>query len=605
MAHGEHEEQIFESIFEVTDHATEHLHALTKSFEGVEQGAAQVKSAIAPLNELLELVGVGLSLHEVVKVGSQFEELRLSMAQTARNMGVGGDDFAESLENADTIIEDLELRSAHLPGSAEDYAKAMQLAGAEVQKATGDYEKSFDLVTNMTAVGMALGQSAEGSAHMLNRLLDSERGMLNTRSADGRALLNAMRQLPGYAHLTAEGFSKMGLEERTKIVTELPKQFEGMLEAATGSWKSQFSKVATATEVIFRRGTEPLFEGMKDGLHEVLGLLVDSNGELTSFAQKVVDIGKGLSGGIVAGVKGIGEGIGSGAISPAMMGGAVGGAAAIAEGGALPLVALGAGLAEFLSRTDDVNEVLGQLSDMADTFLTALGVVAPVIDMVGTLIADAISGILPAFLSGLNMIGEGLLVFLGVVVQIANELFEQLQPALMGLWEAVGDLFESIGAFLGPIIKILGFALYGVWSIVKDSVVPAFMWFVDAVRDVITDIAHFLKFLGGAMTEALASTVSEIKAPGAAEAKGPFAALLDAFKNPHHDAVTKRELGPGSRGGGGRAVQDFRFSKFEISQKFAEGFDPDRIAVAFASDLGKVGERKMQSGFAPLFSVGV
>ena len=66
--------------------------------------------------------------------------------------------------------------------------------------------------------------------------------------------------------------------------------------------------------------------------------------------------------------------------------------------------------------------------------------------------------------------------------------------------------------------------------------------------------------------------------------------------------------GPGARPtpearGGGRTVQDFRFSRFEIEQKFEEGFDPDRIAVAFASDLASLTDYQRQSGFEPLFGV--
>lgn len=46
---------------------------------------------------------------------------------------------------------------------------------------------------------------------------------------------------------------------------------------------------------------------------------------------------------------------------------------------------------------------------------------------------------------------------------------------------------------------------------------------------------------------------------------------------------------------------DFRGSRFDVTQNFAEGFDPDRIAVAFANDLASLGELRAQSGFAPLF----
>jgi hypothetical protein len=46
---------------------------------------------------------------------------------------------------------------------------------------------------------------------------------------------------------------------------------------------------------------------------------------------------------------------------------------------------------------------------------------------------------------------------------------------------------------------------------------------------------------------------------------------------------------------------DFRNSRFDIKQDFAQGFDPDRVAVAFQQDLGRAGEMKMQSSYTPLF----
>ncbi len=49
---------------------------------------------------------------------------------------------------------------------------------------------------------------------------------------------------------------------------------------------------------------------------------------------------------------------------------------------------------------------------------------------------------------------------------------------------------------------------------------------------------------------------------------------------------------------------DFRGSRFDITQNFAEGFDPDRIAVAFSDDLARLGEKRVQSSYQPAFSVG-
>lgn len=48
---------------------------------------------------------------------------------------------------------------------------------------------------------------------------------------------------------------------------------------------------------------------------------------------------------------------------------------------------------------------------------------------------------------------------------------------------------------------------------------------------------------------------------------------------------------------------DFSGSTFEITQEFAPGFDPDRIAVSFAQDLADMGETSVTSGWAPTFAV--
>lgn len=40
--------------------------------------------------------------------------------------------------------------------------------------------------------------------------------------------------------------------------------------------------------------------------------------------------------------------------------------------------------------------------------------------------------------------------------------------------------------------------------------------------------------------------------------------------------------------------QNFYNARFDVRQQFAEGYDPDRIAVAFANDIATLGERRMQ-----------
>lgn len=41
--------------------------------------------------------------------------------------------------------------------------------------------------------------------------------------------------------------------------------------------------------------------------------------------------------------------------------------------------------------------------------------------------------------------------------------------------------------------------------------------------------------------------------------------------------------------------EEFRYSKFDITQKFAEGFDPDRVAAAFAKELEETMAKKKEA----------
>lgn len=64
--------------------------------------------------------------------------------------------------------------------------------------------------------------------------------------------------------------------------------------------------------------------------------------------------------------------------------------------------------------------------------------------------------------------------------------------------------------------------------------------------------------------------------------------------------IGKHGVTPVARGGS-KVHNDFRYSRFDIKQMFAEGFDPDRIGVAFVNELTAAADQKLSSGLAPVF----
>lgn len=175
----------------------------------------------------------------------------------------------------------------------------------------------------------------------------------------------------------------------------------------------------------------------------------------------------------------------------------------------------------------------------------------------------------------------------------------QFQARFAVMWDVIRPLFSAIGkAFskdgiignfflvvLGTVITSLGTTVDGILRIMQTIML--------AVSDILSSPSKLLSpvALVGAFSDAWleAGRLTKLKRKELAIPEIPEA-RIPGLGGP-----------PGARPP--PPVFDFRNSKFDIKQMFAEGFDPDRIAVAFSNDLASLGERRLQSGLAPLFAI--
>mgnify|MGYP006274328223 CR=1 FL=1 len=170
--------------------------------------------------------------------------------------------------------------------------------------------------------------------------------------------------------------------------------------------------------------------------------------------------------------------------------------------------------------------------------------------------------------------------------ETANKLFESIMIASLQQAEAektIGEVSESYGNIF------LQGAMEMAQSLKNQETIASLQ------ESALATVAESLK-----QTEGLAGDI-----PG----------IMDAIREKYKDAtyttfkpldVHKPEAAkdvPKFAGKGLNNYQDFRGSRFSINQKFEEGFDPDRIAVAFTQDLSKIGEKRIQSGLSPLYTV--
>jgi hypothetical protein len=210
----------------------------------------------------------------------------------------------------------------------------------------------------------------------------------------------------------------------------------------------------------------------------------------------------------------------------------------------------------------------------------------------------------------LGVIGLALAVVVGLIattVHMIRENIGGIREMLFGWLNQFKARLSVIGDLLAPITKIFGSSgvvgKFFIWLVpqlfnmlgkqIDDmllGVQALILMFsklkTDTFRTMTSPVTVFME----AMDEANKLTARKRQQ---AEIRGYDEQVQEKLRV-QREAISERPPPP---------VNDFRGSRFQIEQKFAEGFDPDRIAAAFSSDLATLGERRLQSGFTPIGAV--
>lgn len=178
--------------------------------------------------------------------------------------------------------------------------------------------------------------------------------------------------------------------------------------------------------------------------------------------------------------------------------------------------------------------------------------------------------------------------------------------------EGVGDYFYSMVEEIRAEFGIIGDSLAGVFG--ESS---AFQMSLDILHYSAKQIAGKLDLAMALFSEVLVLVITvgkHIKAvwdglhgnltdnlditKAYADAQSDVYVRMSANKKLDRDQALRKtddtRQGPGN--------VNFTNPVFHIEQKFAEGYDPDRIVMAFKSELAVLGERSRQSGLAPINS---
>jgi phage-related protein len=633
--------RVVETVFQVGTSALGPLNAIASAGDRLR---ASLSSAITPLRSLIAVAGGAAAATGLASLHSQAEDTTNVLAGMFETFGAVNN-FNSGLTMARDTMEAITAAAGPLPGEAQQYIDVFQEGFANFQTQFGDnIHAAIGFSNRLAAVGISLGEPAQQLAGDIARLTAAGRGGAGQEIAMWRNMLPYINQYRMQQHqtvLNAETFNRLTQQQRIELLQNVSSMhsMQDMIEHSSNSWGAMTGALKSSLLLIVRHATVPLFEAAERALAHVNNLLVDSGGHLTPFAQHIVDIGTNISTRIVHGMEHVvalvqrvaGEFRRLGAQiqgSPwvttlhSLFGGGPGAGAAGAGG----LRALG-GLA--------ATAVLGPIGGMlaghllggsphtafaggADASATAGNLGAALHGLMG--VVEPLLGVLSQFQDSVRVIVEAIIPPLSGVLAdlvppladlftqaagVAGELMADLTPILTNLATTVGEAAAQLAGPLGDAINQIGTALLDVIQALQPALLDAIRAFADGLGMLATGLSNVLTFIldpmraaglhnpGDTNTSSLTHGPAWHLARTATEHLATATAAATAAA--HHRAPT-----PDARGG---THMDFRHSRFEITQRFAEGFDPDRVAVAFAHDLEHVADHRLSGQLEPAHAV--
>jgi len=563
--------------------------------------------------------------------------------------------FAEARANARGILTDMNVLAARLPGGTDDYMQAFQQSLPFLSQGHGMTEgRAVRISSYMSAGAIAGGIGADQGARDLMQFFSVGPHMTDRSWTE---VWKQLATLNGHA-VTAAQISAMSMDDKIKVAENISLALQPQMDAAGDSYAAVMGTFDSFRHEIYLVATEPIFDGFKKAIEAantqlaiftpilnqvgfVLGTKVAI--ALQWVTEKIMGIGPPIDrmsawltthavsigntaqtvvnffGKVFGTVRQAGSGIADAA------GGALGTTsmmAGIVSAGlpAIMLRVLGIGMGPIGFIISDVIVRMfttGNTGGSVASFTSALvDVITPILvlargayalyDAFMMALVPIVAVVLPAVLNILASIVTSILSVLGVVLTV----FQILGFIVMSVALVLLAGFMGAAAVLEIFMVALGATINGFIAVFGGAVVEG-VSFVDLVRvfgrtlttlsSELGESVNYLLFIMHLRTEGeYLARQTELQSTTAADSTGAWLAELRATLTAATADMTR--TGHGTTAARPHTHNDFRFSRFDITQKFADGFDPDRVSTAFVTDLQAMAERPLSSGFTPGFS---
>lgn len=587
------------------------LAAVAAQFNAITTAASTIWNAVTPM--------MGLA--------SAAENTRNTIAGTFVALGHAGDINA-GLDLAATTLERIRRDSAALPGEAQEYVQVFQSGLPNLSAAfSNNMDQMLGFSNQFAAIGRSLGVDAQQIGNDLARLTQEGRGgagMDVTTFVRMMPFINSYRESMHQAAITTESFNAMTQQQRVQLLQNSFGALSPMIDQASNSYDALSGAISSNIQRIQLAAFEPIFEGVKIAMRDFSNWLDSSADGIISVARLVTtEIGGAIKGATMgwrnfaSEISGstamtmLGQlGSGLGIIAREVQGGGrtAGGAATMGAavlGG--PLAALLAGgFGEFLKDMEAVEATLALVVSAFNNLTTLIIPLSTLFGWMNEQIGIVMSDAIPAFAYVFQMFSIGVSELIGYVTPIFEQLRTVVEPVIAQVSRAFGSMVNALGDFLLPLLRAFGITLRQLWEDTRAYVIPFTIELGNVLRDLFDAIGDVLRLMGRDIQAAVDRRSDVTRSAGNDAISRALAALTDSTQEntaAQTAANTQQRRTPPAQRGGNRTHNDFRNSRFDITQQFAEGFDPDRVGVAFVDSLEAAATQRIDAGLNPLFSV--
>lgn len=599
---------------------------------------ASLSALVAPLQNIAsawsgreqQLNNISRSLRQYGYVGQTVAEINRDITRSmpgateaqrsAQFTEVYQRQFNDARQFSRGIVRQMSKDAALLPGELNDYLQTFSVALPQLAKVKGmTLQRATHLSNYLTAGAVAAGIDAPQASRDIVQALTGRSSIVDRSWTE---VFSNYARFKGKRINTPAEFNRLTQEQRVQVLEDIAGQLQPMMDATGDAYEAIMGTFTSLQHELYLEASEPLFNAWKRTMIEV-------NRQLSAFYPVIAGIGRYFAQ------------LGAGAIDK------VTDTIMRAEKfmlGILPeLQNFGARISNFVT-----GELFPILMRIYGPVRSAFGFVGTLLMGAARLVWSGASEYLwpafefivdKAFLLGETLwsagataydaINTAFSVFGNVGGQVAN-MFVVLEPTL-AVWRLslevasmyLKDIFlpqilfliTNIGTVFGLFQSSIQYVQLGLTTFIEawnglaqsgSTLAQVFVFLAQTIREIPNAM---FGGVGTAMGGIFDSLEGEARAQEGVVRKSTNAipdwmlAIQKSISEIGKGGADLNRQGRGDRTNRPHAVQDFRYSRFDITQRFAEGFDPDRVASAFASDLEAMASQRLSSGFAPAFAL--